>query len=72
MVPVVQSVRASDCGSECRGFESHLAPQDNYNRQRLRLEEQNLLTFFIGINFDKQRIGYSKITETTETIEPFW
>ena len=26
MVPVVQSVRASDCGSECRGFESHLAP----------------------------------------------
>ena len=26
MVPVVQLVRASDCGSECRGFESHLAP----------------------------------------------
>ncbi len=27
MVPVVQSVRASDCGSECRGFESHRAPK---------------------------------------------
>ena len=27
MVPVVQLVRASDCGSECRGFESHRAPQ---------------------------------------------
>ena len=26
MVPVVQLVRASDCGSECRGFESHLPP----------------------------------------------
>ena len=26
MVHVVQLVRASDCGSECRGFESHLAP----------------------------------------------
>ena len=26
MVPVVQLVRASDCGSECRGFESHPAP----------------------------------------------
>ena len=26
MVPVVQLVRASDCGSECRGFESHRAP----------------------------------------------
>ena len=23
MVPIVQLVRASDCGSECRGFESH-------------------------------------------------
>ena len=27
MVPVVQLVRASDCGSECRGFESHRAPK---------------------------------------------
>ena len=26
MVDVVQSVRASDCGSECRGFESHPPP----------------------------------------------
>ena len=23
MVTIVQLVRASDCGSECRGFESH-------------------------------------------------
>ena len=27
MVAVVQLVRASDCGSECRGFESHLPPE---------------------------------------------
>ena len=27
-VPVVQLVRASDCGSECRGFESHQAPEN--------------------------------------------
>ena len=27
MVAVVQLVRASDCGSECRGFESHLPPK---------------------------------------------
>ena len=27
MVPVVQLVRASDCGSECRRFESVRAPQ---------------------------------------------
>ena len=26
MVIVAQLVRASDCGSECRGFESHLSP----------------------------------------------
>ena len=26
MVVVVQLVRASDCGSECRGFESHQPP----------------------------------------------
>ena len=29
MVTVVQLVRASDCGSECRGFESHLPPNKN-------------------------------------------
>ena len=29
MVDVVQLVRASDCGSECRGFESHPPPLTN-------------------------------------------
>lgn len=28
MVSVAQLVRASDCGSEGRGFESHRSPQD--------------------------------------------
>ena len=28
MVVVAQLVRASDCGSEGRGFESHYLPQD--------------------------------------------
>ena len=32
MVDVVQLVRASDCGSECRGFESHLPPKINLAR----------------------------------------
>ena len=27
MVRIVQLVRALDCGSSCRGFESHCAPQ---------------------------------------------
>ena len=29
MVAIVQQVRASDCGSECRGFESHHPPLKN-------------------------------------------
>jgi hypothetical protein len=27
-VGIVQLVRASDCGSECRGFESHYPPEE--------------------------------------------
>ena len=38
MVPIVQLVRASDCGSECRGFESHWAPKKEVER----------LPFFVG------------------------
>ena len=34
MVAVVQLVRASDCGSECRGFESHLPPNRESNFKR--------------------------------------
>ena len=32
MVPLVQLVRASDCGSECHGFESHRAPSKEVER----------------------------------------
>ena len=35
MVPVVQLVRASDCGSECRGFESHRAPCQSADNQTI-------------------------------------
>ncbi len=31
MVTVVQLVRASDCGSECRGFESLQSPKEILN-----------------------------------------
>ena len=31
MVNVAQLVRASDCGSEGRGFESHLSPSSFFN-----------------------------------------
>ena len=42
MVPVVQLVRASDCGSECRGFESHRAPS-----KRHRLNDVSFFVFII-------------------------
>ena len=31
MVDIVQLVRASDCGSECHGFESHYPPSTSRN-----------------------------------------
>ncbi len=45
MVLVAQLVRASDCGSEGRGFEPHLAPQKKkarVNNSRLFLLEGSL------------------------------
>ena len=37
MVPVVQLVRASDCGSECRRFESVRAPKQENTRNLPRI-----------------------------------
>ena len=34
MVDVAQLVRASDCGSEGRGFEPHLPPQESVSKMR--------------------------------------
>ena len=36
MVDVVQLVRASDCGSECRGFESHHPPPQELSGSLLK------------------------------------
>ena len=41
MVTVVQLVRASDCGSECRGFESLQSPQ------KIRGNSEMIFLFFI-------------------------
>ena len=43
MVDVVQLVRASDCGSECRGFESHLPPRTFKKRKA------EMLSFFFCV-----------------------
>ena len=52
MVDVVQLVRASDCGSECRGFESHLPPVRNpANRQGfLFVAEKQQREIFVKIS----------------------
>ena len=50
MVPVVQLVRASDCGSECRGFESHRAPsRDIAKRQCLFLSNKRDIAFAMSL-----------------------
>ena len=36
MVDLAQLVRASDCGSEGRGFEPHIPPKEKLNKNRLR------------------------------------
>ena len=35
-VVLAQLVRASDCGSEGRGFEPHIPPKEKLNKNRLR------------------------------------
>ena len=45
MVDVVQLVRASDCGSECRGFESHLPPQNSAEDE---LKDSSSAFFLLG------------------------
>ncbi len=37
MVDVAQSVRVTDCGSEGRGFESHLPPQKQRKVLKMRV-----------------------------------
>lgn len=48
-VDVVQLVRASDCGSECRGFESHLPPAKE--------EIQKNIPLFLLLPSPRQRTG---------------
>ena len=50
MVPVVQLVRASDCGSECRRFESDQAP--NFKRRFVHKS-----SFFVLSKIDFDRGG---------------
>jgi hypothetical protein len=45
MVSIVQLVRASDCGSECRGFESHYSPQNE-----IEDDSMSHLLFFVIVS----------------------
>ena len=50
MVDVVQLVRASDCGSECRRFESGLPP--NKKRKIMQASSSNIRGFFLIKSFE--------------------
>ena len=60
MVDVAQSVRVTDCGSEGRGFESHLPPELNKSKEMSRI--RHLFCFlamlhanlFVGSSDEKQ------------------
>jgi hypothetical protein len=53
MVVVAQLVRASDCGSEGRGFESHLPPKKN---------PKHLLISRLGLFFNKRKSLLRKVS----------
>ena len=48
---VAQLVRASDCGSEGRGFESRLPPQSRYTENTISIGFNNDLLIFLNTNF---------------------
>ena len=60
MVPIVQLVRASDCGSECRGFESHWAPKRATSQE---------VAFFVYCGEPNPRVRHrrSRLSEAKES-----
>ena len=57
MVDVVQLVRASDCGSECRGFESHLPPR-TFKKRKAALLSSFFAFIPAGIKKKKKTFKY--------------
>ena len=61
MVDVVQLVRASDCGSECRGFEPHPPPLKRKSwKQELRFSFVLLLLNINlrAVDFDRKAVVF--------------
>ena len=50
MVDVAQSVRVTDCGSEGRGFESHLPPKQNKRSKEMSQSDIFLFLWYYGAN----------------------
>ena len=59
MVDVAQLVRASDCGSEGRGFEPHLPPK---NRARNRARAMFRALFFLRSHSHSHSVSHSDIS----------
>ncbi len=65
MVDVVQLVRASDCGSECRGFESHYPPYINpaaFLVAGLIVSEPAPLIYFQPLRYNYPNVIYDAAT----------
>ena len=66
MVPIVQLVRASDCGSECRRFESDWAPKKGSRKASffcVRLDENQVRHRRSRLS-DSERIRLGTLKET--------
>ena len=50
MVDVAQLVRVTDCGSEGRGFESHLPPEQNKRSKEMSQSDIFLFLWYYGAN----------------------
>ena len=63
MVDVAQLVRVTDCGSEGRGFESHLPPIE----QARRCRAIDIFLFFLALR--SKSICWSKVIRTKEVVK---
>ena len=61
MVPVVQLVRASECGSECRGFESPRAHWKNPKRKLLFVWDFSFVRFWRVFDVISKESRFTKV-----------
>ena len=65
MVVLAQLVRASDCGSEGRGFEPHIPPKRE-NLKKIRLRAYFFMSTLYELIQSEYKTEYTKLKELME------